>query len=146
MKIKCLHGFFIFEEQRAGEVSDFISLFGLELERRGDFYTFADLVDAPEYSIKGKALLNQIAIETYEGQPWEVFEQNQMVYNYDTGLLVPITTITALAKFEAAGNMYLSSGLLLPGSLTDAGLRVKNYAAWFSSDRMKFRYTEVDVE
>lgn len=145
LKINCQHGYFIFEEQRAGEVSDFITMFGFDMVRKQNYFTFADLDDAPEYSIKGNALLDNIATETFEGSPGEVFRKNKMVYNYDTGLLVPIISITNIIELSDAGNFYLSSGLILPGSLTAEGSRVTDYAAWFSTDNMKFKYSEVTV-
>lgn len=146
MKIKCLHGYFVFEESRAGEASDFSSLFGLELVRKADYFTFADLEDAPEYTIKGGQLLNTIATKTFEGPPGEVFRKNGVVYNYDTGLLVPISSVTTMVQVYNAGNFYVSPGLIFPGSLTDGGLRVTDYAAWFSTDTLKFKYSEVTSE
>lgn len=143
MKIKCLHGYFIFEEQRSGEVSDFISLYGLELVPKQNYFTFAELADMPDYSLAGAPLLNTTAIKTFEGPPWEVLEQNDMIFNFNTGLLVPITSIGQRIPLDAAGNYYFSPGLILPGSLTDRGERVKDYAAWFSKDTMKFKYSEV---
>lgn len=146
MKIKCLHGYFVFEESRAGEASDFSSLFGLDLVRKADYFTFADLEDAPEYSIKGASLLNAVATKTFEGPPGEVFRANEMVYNYDTGLLVPISSVTNIVQLYNAGNFYVSPGLIFPGSLTDRGFRVTDYAAWFSTDTLKFKYSEVTSE
>lgn len=143
MKINCRHGFFIFEENRGGELSEFISLFGLDLEARGSYFTFSDLVDAPDFSITGKLYMNLPGVKTFAGMPWEIFEANQWVYNYDTGLLTPIASITSLVTIYESGNYFFSEGLILPGSLTAEGKRVKDYAAWFSTDTMKFKYSEV---
>lgn len=143
MKIKCTHGYFEFEESRAGEVSDFVSIFGLELVRKGGVFTFADLEDAPDYSIEGGQVLGATAIKTFEGTPAEVFEQNELVYNYDQGLVVPIAEITQIVTIEQAGKLYVSDGLIMPGSLTRSGDRVKGYAGWFNRERMRFLYSEV---
>lgn len=143
MKINCRHGFFIFEESRGGELSEFVSLFGLELEARGSYFTFSDLVDAPDFSIKGKKYLDLPALTTFAGEPWEIFEANEWVYNYDTGLLTPIASITQMVTIQEAGRYFISQGLILPGSLTAEGKRVKDYAAWFSPDTLKFKYSEV---
>ncbi len=145
MKINCLHGYFIFEEQRAGEVSDFISLFGLDIIRKGNQFIFGDLDDAPDFSIKGKIYLDTVAIKTFAGKPWEVFEENNLVYNYDLGLVVPISTILNFATLSNAGNFFVADGLLMPGSITDDG-RVTDYAAWFTTDTMKFKYSAVYYE
>ncbi len=88
-------------------------------------------------------MLPTIRSQTFAGPPWEVFRQNAVVYNFNTGLLVPLASITQLLDIDAAGNYFLSPGLILPGSLMDGGSRVTDYAAWFSTDTMKFKYSEV---
>lgn len=146
MKIRCAHGFFIFEETRTGEVSEFVSRYGLELASRDNYYTFAQLVDAPDFSIEGLAYLDAIATKSFAGNPWDVMRENSLVFNFNTGLVVPIAQITQTAKIAQAGNYYVSNGLILPGSLTDEGDRVTDYAAWFSFDTLKFRYSEVGFD
>ena len=43
-------------------------------------------------------------------------------------------------------NYFLSPGLIKPGSVTDDGSRVTDYAAWFLFDSMKFKYSEITYE
>lgn len=144
MQIRCIHGYFIFREQRAGEISDFMSLFeGLELVAKDDYFTFAALVDAPSHSIEGGEVLGVTAIKTFEGKPWEVMRENELVYNFNSGLVVPIDTITRRVELVKAPNYFLSPGLILPGSVTDDGSRVTDYAAWYLFDTNKFKYSEV---
>lgn len=144
MKINCLHGYFTFHEERIGEVSDFVSLFGLELVFKDDHFTFADLAEAPDFSIKGYSYLNAVATKTFAGpRAWDTMRANEFVYNYDTGLIVPLTSISNLVSLKNAGKYYISSGLIVPGSLTDGGTRVTDYAAWFSTDSMRFRFSLV---
>lgn len=115
----------------------------IELVPWREHYTFTDLVDAPEYSLVGKDLLGVPATQTFEGEPWEVFEANGLVYNFSTGLVVPIESIVQNVSLGLAGNRYTSNGLILPGSLTDSGDRVKDYSAWFSRDTLRWLYSEV---
>lgn len=143
MKINCLHGYFLFHEERIGEASDFVSLFGLPLVFKDDHFTFEALAEAPAFSIKTHSYLNAIATKTFEGKPWDVMRENSLVYNYDLGQLVPLTSIATRVNLALAGKYYISSGLILPGSLTAEGLRVTDYAAWFSTDSMRFRFSEV---
>lgn len=143
MRLKCLHGYFILEETEAGQISDFQSLFGLDIVPKNNYFTFANLLDAPDYSLAGKSFLGIQAIETFEGKPWEVFEANGFVYNFSSGLMVPISSVTQLVRIELAGNKYISDGLILPGSLTAEGLRVRDYSAWYSSKSQRFYYSEV---
>lgn len=147
MKIRCLHGFFIFEETRPAQVSDFMRYTGLEIVPNGPYFTFADLEDAPNFSIKGKPIeigsLPLPALETFSGEPWEVFEANGYVYNFQLGLLQPIQSVTQIVDITDGGNRFVSPGIILPGSLTVEGKRVKDYAAHYSRDTSRFLYTEV---
>lgn len=144
MKIKCNHGYFRFYEIRVGEISNLIKRTGFDLVSKNDYFTFSDLIDAPRYSLEGKILIDIPAIKSFEGEEWEIFEQNNVVYDFTTGFVVPIASIITRTKIEAAGNRYLvtNGGLLLPGSITTAG-KVKGYSAWYSSDRQTFLYSEV---
>lgn len=146
MKVECLHGYFKFEETQAGQISQFMSLYGLEIERNGDHFTFSDLVGAPEFSIVGGTFLGIPTTKTFEGPPWEVMRKNRLVYDFNRGLILPIDTVLQPVTLAAAGNYFLSTGMILPGSVTDDGSRVTDYAAFFSSDRASFRYSEVDYE
>lgn len=144
MRVKCLHGFFIFQETAVGQISDFMALTGVSLTPWRDFYTFEDIELAPNYSLKGKALLDTTATVTFEGEPWDVFEANGLVYNFVSGLIVPIASISQVTEVLAAGNRLISPGLILPGSLTDDGDRVKAYSAWYSRTTQRWNYSEVE--
>lgn len=147
MKIRCLHGFYSFEETNPAQISDFMRFTGLKIVPHGTIFTFDDLTSAPEYSIKGKAL--QIgktplpAIADFAGEPWEVLEANEMVYDFTLGILRPITSITQIVDIDDGGNRFLANGIILAGSLTAEGNRVKDYAAHFSRSTQRFLYTEV---
>ena len=143
MRVRCLHGYFIFEEMKQGQISDFIRYSGLPLVSKDNYYTFFKLKDIPDYSLVGKNILNLPAIALFEGKPWEVFEANEFVFDFTTGLLVPITAVARVIEIKQAGNLFISNGLIQPGSLTAEGKRVKDYAAWFSRDRLTWHYSEV---
>lgn len=143
MRIRCLHGFFLFTEVRVGQVSDFMSRYGLDLVAYGDHYTFATIESAPKYSLKNKQLLGNVAKVNFEGEPWQVFEKNGLVYDFDKDLVVPISTILDVTTISEAGNKFMSPGLIKPGSTTAGGKRVKDYSAWFSRDTLTFLYSEV---
>ncbi len=146
MRINCIHGYFKFEENEPGELSQFASRFGLSIVRREDHFTFEDLKEAPTHSLVGGLFLLAPCTARFEGQPWEVMRENALVYNFSLGLVVPILTIVTVAKVRTAGNYFISSGMLLPGSLTDEGKRVTDYAAHFSFRDFQFRYSEVTYE
>lgn len=143
MKLKCLHGFFIFEETKVGQVSDFMSLTGLTLVPWRNAFTFEDIVDAPDYSIVGQDLLGAPATVTYEGEPWEVFEENGLVYNFNTGLMVPIVSVTQTTTLYTSGNRFVSPGLILPGSRVQNTGQIRDYSAFYSRDTQRWLYSEV---
>jgi len=144
MKIECNNGFFIFTELKVGQVSDFMRYSGLELVKWRNAYTLSGLEEIKEYSIAGTPLLNLVANTTYQGEPWEIFDQNGIVFNFLTGLAVPFLSITQSIKLSIAGNKYISNGLILPGSLTPEGKRIKSYSGYFSRDTLNFNYSEVE--
>lgn len=147
MKIKCKHGFYIFEETNPAQMSDFMRYSDLEIVPRGTIFTFKDLELAPEFSIIGKPI--EIgssplpAVADFAGEPWEVLEANQMVYDFTTGLLRPIDSITRIVSIDDGSNRFIAQGLILSGSLTVEGKRVKDYAAHFSRTTQRFLYSEV---
>lgn len=143
MKARCLHGYFIFEETKPGQVSDWASYSGLSLVPRGPYFTFEALAEAPRYSIQGAPLLNLTATKTFEGEPWEVLEANGFVFDFSTNLLKPLLSVTQLVQIKTAGHKFISRGLILPGSLTDGGERVKDYAAHYSKETLRWLYSEV---
>lgn len=112
-----------------------MTLTGFKLAPRETYYTFEKLVDAPDYSLAGKTLIDLPAVKSFEGKPWEVFEANGFVYDFTKDAVVPIASITQTTRVRQAGNVYVSPGLILPGSLTAEGLRVTDYAAWYSRSR-----------
>ncbi len=86
------------------------------------------------------------AIKTFEGEPWEVMEENDLVYDFTQDKVVPISTITQAVQTKQTANYFLANGLILPGSLTEEGLRVKDYAAFYLFDTVTFNYSELNVE
>lgn len=143
MRVRCLHGYFIFDETRVGQLSDFQSLTGLLLEPVGDHFTFAALVETPDFTLQGKPFLGFTATKNFEGSPWELFEANGVVYDFSKNLIVPIASISQKTRISLAGNRFISPGLILPGSLTEEGKRVKDYAAWYLEQRGTWLYSEV---
>lgn len=146
MRIDCLHGYFKFYEERPGQVFEFATLFGLDVVPMGDYYTLSGLEDAPDYSIVGGTYLDVPAIATFEGPPWEVMRANKIIYNFSLDLAQSRLTVTSAVKAVQAESYYISTGLMVPGSFRDDGLRVTDYSAWFSKDTMKFKYSQVTYE
>lgn len=143
MLINCRHGFFYIYEEKAGQVSAFSSLFGLPILPKNDFYTFQPLLGVQKYSLIGKNILNLPAVKTFEGTEGEVFEANSFVYDFTTGLLKNINSVTTIVRIKQAGTYFVSNGLILPGSVTADGGRVKDYSARYSRDTQRFYYSEV---
>lgn len=148
MKVRCLHGYFIIEETRVAQASDFMRLTNLEIIPKGRHFTFKALDLAPEYTLQGKPITGVgktpiTALKTFAGEPWEVFEANEIVFNFQLGILQPIAAVTQVISISDGGNRFVSNGLILPGSITADGQRVKDYAAWYSRETQRFLYSEV---
>jgi hypothetical protein len=146
VKIECRHGYFFFHETKAGEISRFMSYYqGLDIVPIEDRFTFSFLKAAPNYSLKGAKYLGALSSVTIADVPSEVMRANKLVYNFQTGLVVPIAQIITRTQITEAGNYFVSPGLILPGSLTDRGKRVTDYAAWYSFRDGQFEYSEVTL-
>lgn len=141
MRVECIHGYFKFVEYRPGQISDFMSRYGLRISRAEDHFTFTDLVGAPDYSIEGGTFLGCLTTETYEGPPWEVMRVNKIVYDFAKGVVVPIASVSNTITMQSAGRYLLTDGMIIPGSVTDDGKRVTDYAAHYED--LHFKYSEV---
>ncbi len=146
MRVNCLHGYFIFKETYAGEVSEFMALTKMDLSLVDDYFTFSDLVDAKNYSVAGNPYLSGTATKTCEGRPWQVMRKNGLVYDFKASAVVPIIGVTQFIELQGTENYFLSGGLILPGSVMNDGSRVTDYSAWFNFDLMKFKYSDVTHE
>jgi hypothetical protein len=146
MKVRCLHGYFIFEETEPAQLSEFASLFGLDFALKDGYYTFSDLLDAPEYSIVGGLFLGAPTTKTFEGRPWEVMRENELVYDFNLGKVKPIATETNVIQIDTAANYFLSNGMILAGSITQNGDKVRDYDGFYQRRTGKFKYSQVGYE
>lgn len=144
MKVKCNHGYFIFEETEVGQISDFSYITGKKIIARENYYTFEPLTRVDKYSLKAKPILNLPAIKTFEGEPWEVLEANGFVYDFRTDIIVPIASIVLTTTLNLVGNRYISQGLLLPGCFDQSGRKIKSFSGWYSRERGTWLYSEVE--
>jgi hypothetical protein len=144
LKIKCLHGFFLFTETQVGQVSDFIKGTEIELVAENDYFTFEKLIDAPHYSLVGKPYIGAVITSSLEGKPWEIMRENNLVYNLTLDLVVPLLSITQIVSVLNGGNKYLSNGLIQPGSLTTSGQRIISYTAWYNRGTQRWKFSEIE--
>ncbi len=143
MRIECIHGYFKLYERDPGDFSRFMSTFDVEISRSDDHFTFDGLLDAPDYSLPGGTFLDAPTTEVFEGNPWDVMRANELVYDFITGLVVPIATVTKRAALTSSGKFFMANGMLMPGSIRDDGSRVTDYSAHFSFYMLTFQYSEV---
>lgn len=142
MKIKCLHGFFVFEETTSGQAGDFTRLYQRPLVPFRGAFTFEELADAPRISVKGQPWLNLVATVSFSGDPWEIMEANGWVFNLASGLLVPLTSVTIETPLTEVGSSFTAPGLIQPGSLFTEG-RIVSYQCWVARNRSSWLYSEV---
>lgn len=143
MRIDCLHGYFIFTESTAGEIASFMSRFGLSLAWNGKAFTFSGLLDAPSFSLPGGKFLGYTTTEAFEGEPWQIMEANGLVYDFVKGMILPLEAILKTVKVQPSLNFFDCGGIIVPGSVTDDGKRVTEYAAHYNFSTNTFRYSMV---
>jgi hypothetical protein len=144
MKITCIHGYFIFEESEPGEIGRFSSVYGVELAASGlGYYTFPFLLDAPKYSLIGKTYLNLMAVAMFEGEPWDILEANEFVYDLGSGDLSTLLLIVSPITLRASDFYYVSNSLIQPGSRLPSGQRIMDYTCWFDWSISSFKYTDI---
>ncbi len=146
MQIRCMYGYFMFRETRAGQISSFANFSGFEFKAVDDYYTFSFLEDAPGYSILGGAYLGAPCIKTFEGKPWEIMRANKLIYDFTIDAVVPIAAVIQSVRLGETANYFVSNGMIIPGSVTEDGSRVTDYSAFYLFDTVKFRYSEVSFE
>jgi hypothetical protein len=146
--IRCLHGYFQFREINAGDVSRFMSLYSdlPPIVAVEDYYTFETLADAPTHVIKGNTYLGVVTTKTFAGTPWEIMRENSLVYDFVNDQVVNINSVTKKLVIATSAYWFIVPGLILPGSVTDDGLRVRDYAARYLFDSQRFRYSEVSTD
>lgn len=143
MRIDCIHGYFKFYELASGQVSKFMSVYGFDLVRKDDYYTFKGLQDAPNYSLEGGLYLGARCDVSFSGPQGEVMRANNLVFDFVKNRVVSVDEIRNQVSFQKTEKYYLASGLAMPCAFTDEGLRVTDYSAWYLENKSYFRYSEV---
>ncbi len=147
MLIRCLHGYFIFKERFAGDVSRFMAIFqDLSIVAVDDYFTFEFLANSPTHVIAGDDFLGAPCLVTAEGRPWEIMRANNIVYDFQLEAVVPILTVTKRLELAQGSNYAISPGLIMPGSLSRTATRVRDYTAYHNTETQDFRYSEVSYE
>lgn len=143
MWIDCRHGFFTFEEERSGECNEFSRLYGFDLVPFRDQFTFSELAEAKDYCLVGVPYLNALITKTYEGEPWEIFEENNLVFDFTKGLVLPKLSVVQQLDVNQAEFYFFSSGLLLPGSRRGVSEQVLGYQGRYLWNSNLFTYTGI---
>jgi len=143
MRVICRHGHFAFYPRDEKDISLFASYNELELVRVGDYFTFESISEAPDFSLEGLAYLNLTASETYEGNPWEIFRENNFVYDLANDEIKLKTQVSNSVKLPQTGPFYCPPVFLIqPGSILADGNRVMSYDAEFDQESYQLKVRE----
>lgn len=120
-----------------------MALFGFDIVRTDRFFTFAALEDAPTHTFAGSTYLGAAATINYEGEPWEIMRENELVYDFANDEVVAIDSLTQKVTISQSSEYYFSNGLLMPGSMNSEGERVSDYSGWYNFQIGQFSYSEI---
>ncbi len=147
MRVLCRSGHIVFYPRRASDVNTFSQSFGVELVREEDYYTFSALEGAPQYALAGSTFLDAPTTKTFEGKPWDVMRENNLVYNISLTKVVPKLSILSNTEIIQKGLFYVcNTSLLQPGVRTSLGDQILSYSGEFYEDKFYLRITEFSDE
>lgn len=143
MKITCINGYFIFKEDRSGEIARFNSMYAQDLISVYDYYTFKMLAEFPKYSIAGKPLLGVPAIATFEGKPWDILEANKMVYDFSARKVMPILKVMDRVDPKRQYDNWSFDGLIKAGSKDPYWNIISGYNCVLNLEKFQFFYSDL---
>lgn len=147
MRLVVRHGHYAFYPRDASEIRRYCVLYGAELERVDDFFTFPFLVDLEEYSLPLLPYGNLPALKIYQGKPWEVMKENGFVYSLALKLFVLKSAIAIPIDPPLTGNYFVAqSPIIQAGSRNLSGSQVLSYSAEYNQDYQQLRVTEMSYE
>ena len=147
MRVLCRSGHFAFYPRNASDLAQFSNYFDVTLKRERDYYTFEGLYGAESYSLTLKPYLNLPALETFEGDPWDVMKENGFVYSLALGIIVPKLAIISIVEVPLVGFYFRAGGSLLqPGSRTLTGDLIMSYSGEFVDEGLSLRISEYGDE
>jgi len=147
MRILCRHGHYAFYPRNEIEVFIYNDLYGAELVREDDYYTFPFLKGASDHSLVGKTYLGLPANARYEGKPWEIMKENNFVYSLALKVVVPVELILDFTDPYLAGQYFLSDALLVQaGAKNILGQRILSYDAEFLQEYNQIRILGMSYE
>jgi len=147
MRVLCRHGHIAFFPRDPSEISRFMSIYKVTLQRVDDFYTFDGIAAAKDYSLENHSYLNLTATKTYEGSPWEVFKANNFVYDLSTNLLVLKNSVKLKISLPLVGNYYLAPNpIIQPGSVFSGGSRIMSYDGEYDDSFYQLKIREFAYE
>ena len=107
MRLICENGFYKFYPDYIGEVMLWENRNGIKLYNKGDFFTFKDLKDFPNYSLKGQIIVGENnALVNYTGRPEDVMFKNKLTFNLKTATITRADAI--IQNLDYVSGAYLT--------------------------------------
>lgn len=108
MKLICNNGFYKFFPDFVGEIKLWENKNGIRLFRRGDYWTFEQLVYFPEYSIKGFPLWDLYNGEVnLEATPEEIMGKNNLTFDLKKLTITPRADVV-LRRLDYSEGAFLT--------------------------------------
>lgn len=140
MIVKSINGFIKYYPQEREDLIRFKSIFGIDLYREDDYFTFENLIGIPRYSIAGMPYAGILAVKTYEGRhASDVMRENGFVYNLELEAIVPMLALpNSVNMVETLNYATTPKAFIQPGARLDGRTtRILSYSAWLSLDFQK---------
>lgn len=146
MKLVCENGFYKFFPEWVGELKLLKARTDIELFAREDYFTFAPLVNFPNYSLTGQLLHGvNVAIANYAGRPEEVMDKNKLTYNIKLGIITPRALVN-IQQLDYSNGAFVTFPKL-PQAYALDGLRVvKGFNAFIDVKMKTFKLERFEYE
>lgn len=108
MKINCVKGFYKFYPESANDLTLFADIFGVELIKSGDYFTFGALASLDDYSIKNQNYGGIPAKINYAGTQSDVFASNGLKYDAENDLITTSDIIDTVGEHRSNYNWVVT--------------------------------------
>lgn len=118
MLINCINGFYMFQPESINELDIWQRLNNIELVRDGEYFTFKELAEFPNYSFAGWLYGLIPFISNYTGEKSEVMARNKLTFDLSSQSITSVLLATATDIVADYGEGIYKNSPKLPQAYT----------------------------